>query len=147
MTDRSTFPDPTYRDTVLAPLFEGVKRHYAHGMAAINRAHLVMLDETGILPLDDASQIARALRAARLNRFKMDVAVDNSQEGDQEIIQMIGMLLLIKAIKLAVIPKVTKIQSNVLLGTRLNLHGLKQMKTALVKKMEIKIERNRVIVN
>ena len=62
MTDRSVFPDPTYRDTVLAPLFDGVKAHYAAHMGAINRAHLVMLAETGILPGDDASRIAKALR-------------------------------------------------------------------------------------
>ncbi|MEM9248421.1 MAG: argininosuccinate lyase [Pseudomonadota bacterium] len=62
MTDASTFPDPTYRDTVLAPLFEGVKAHYAGHMGAINRAHLVMLAETGILPREDATAIARALR-------------------------------------------------------------------------------------
>ena len=61
MTDTSIFPDPIYRDTVLAPLFEGVKAHYAEDMDAINRAHLVMLCETGILGADDASRIARAL--------------------------------------------------------------------------------------
>ncbi len=62
MTDSTTFPDPTYRDTVLAPLFEGVKQHYARHMGAINRAHLVMLAETGILPRADAARIAAALR-------------------------------------------------------------------------------------
>ncbi|MFT7190813.1 MAG: argininosuccinate lyase, partial [Dinoroseobacter sp.] len=46
MTDESVFPDPTYRETVLAPLFEGVKTHYAGHMGALNRAHLVMLAET-----------------------------------------------------------------------------------------------------
>jgi argininosuccinate lyase len=62
MTDHSVFPDPTYRDTVLAPLFEGVKAHYASHMGAINRAHLLMLAETGILPEVDAKAIAGALR-------------------------------------------------------------------------------------
>lgn len=61
MTDQSVFPDPTYRDTVLAPLFDGVKAHYAGHMAAINRAHLVMLAETGILESGDAGAIAGAL--------------------------------------------------------------------------------------
>lgn len=61
MTDHSTFPDPTYRDTVLAPLFEGVKAHYAAHMGAINRAHLVMLVETGILGAGDGAALARAL--------------------------------------------------------------------------------------
>ena len=63
MTDTSVFPDPVYRDTVLAPLFEGVKANYAAGMAAINRAHLVMLAETGILSARDAAALAKALAA------------------------------------------------------------------------------------
>ena len=61
MTDHSTFPDPVYRDTVLAPLFEGVKAHYATHMDTINRAHLVMLVETGILSGEKGGLIARAL--------------------------------------------------------------------------------------
>ncbi|MDX8348909.1 argininosuccinate lyase [Cognatiyoonia sp. IB215446] len=63
MTDKSVFPDPVYRDTVLAPLFEGVKANYAAGMASINRAHLVMLAETGILPPTDAAKLAKTLAA------------------------------------------------------------------------------------
>ena len=71
MTDTSIFPDPTYKDTVLAPLFEGVKTHYAAHMAAINQAHLVMLVDTGILPETDGAQIARAL--AQID-FETDIA-------------------------------------------------------------------------
>lgn len=59
--DLDEFPHPVYRDTVLAPLFEGVKTHYAAGMDAINRAHLVMLVETGILTAEDGAAIAGAL--------------------------------------------------------------------------------------
>ena len=59
--DTSVFPDPVYRDTVLAPLFDGVRTHYAAHMAAINRAHLVMLAERGILAPDAARAIAGAL--------------------------------------------------------------------------------------
>ena len=62
MTDTTIFPDPAYKDTVLAPLFEGVKTHFADHMATINRAHLVMLAETEILSSTDASQIAKTLR-------------------------------------------------------------------------------------
>ncbi len=61
MTDCSKFPDPTYQTTVLAPLFEGVKTHYAADMGLINKAHLVMLAETGILPREVAGRIARTL--------------------------------------------------------------------------------------
>ncbi len=73
MTDSSVFPDPVYRDTVLAPLFEGVKAHYATGMAAINKAHLVMLAETGILASAEATAIAGALRdiAAEIDISKL----------------------------------------------------------------------------
>ena len=63
MIDTSIFPDPVYRDTVLAPLFEGAKEHYAGHVRAINRAHLVMLAETEILPHTTATAIARALVA------------------------------------------------------------------------------------
>lgn len=61
--DGSVFPDPVYRDTVLAPLFDGVKLHYAASMAAINQAHLVMLSRTGILDKGSVQAIAQALRA------------------------------------------------------------------------------------
>lgn len=61
MTDHSTFPDPVYRDTVLAPLFEGVKTHFARHMMAIHKAHLVMLAETDILGGPQAHEIANAL--------------------------------------------------------------------------------------
>ncbi|WP_107498525.1 argininosuccinate lyase [Thalassobius sp. I31.1] len=61
MTDTDTFPHPVYKDTVLAPLFEGVKTHYAGHMMAINKAHLVMLQEEQILGTEDARQIAQTL--------------------------------------------------------------------------------------
>ena len=61
MNDRSVLPDPVYAETVLAPLFEGVKTYYARHMMAINKAHIVMLAETSILPRADARKIADAL--------------------------------------------------------------------------------------
>jgi argininosuccinate lyase len=61
MSDTTKFPDPVYAETVLAPLFEGVKTHFAGHMAAINRAHLVMLVETGILSSAEGAKIATAL--------------------------------------------------------------------------------------
>jgi argininosuccinate lyase len=61
--DTSVFPDPVYKETVLRPLFDGAKTHHVEGFRAIDRAHLVMLAETGILPPETASRIARALTA------------------------------------------------------------------------------------
>ncbi|MBW6507309.1 MAG: argininosuccinate lyase [Rhodobacteraceae bacterium] len=63
MTDTTKFPDPVYRETVLAPLFDAAKEHYAGPVRAINRAHLVMLAETGILPRNVAGALAGALAA------------------------------------------------------------------------------------
>jgi argininosuccinate lyase len=62
MKDKTVFPDAAYRDNVLAPLFDGVKTHYAGFMADINQAHLVMLRETDILSAEDAAKLAHALR-------------------------------------------------------------------------------------
>jgi argininosuccinate lyase len=61
--DDSVFPAPVYKRTVLAPLFDGAKRHYLESFRRIDRAHCVMLAETGILARGDAAAIARALGA------------------------------------------------------------------------------------
>ena len=61
--DPERFPHPVYAETVLAPLFEGVKAHHAGQIAAINEAHLVMLVETGILTAEQGRAIAGALDA------------------------------------------------------------------------------------
>ncbi len=62
MTLADTFPHPVYAETVLGPLFDGVKAHYAVHMGAINRAHLAMLGETEILTREQTGKICRALR-------------------------------------------------------------------------------------
>src|SRR5690606_17329166 len=61
--DTSVFPDPVYKETVLRPLFDGTRDHHAEGFRAIDRAHLVMLAETGILSPGQAAAIAGALVA------------------------------------------------------------------------------------
>lgn len=60
--DTTEFPDPTYKQTVLPELFEGVKAHYAGYMRSLNQAHLVMLAETGIVSEAEARQLAQALQ-------------------------------------------------------------------------------------
>lgn len=61
MIDLTKFPHPVYKETVLAPLFEGAKAHYVDAVRSINRAHLVMLTETGILEASISAAIAKAL--------------------------------------------------------------------------------------
>lgn len=80
MTDTSVFPDPTYRDTVLAPLFEGVKTQFADHMDTINRAHLVMLVETGILPAGDGATIAKALVDIEVNVDRQELEYTGEYE-------------------------------------------------------------------
>lgn len=63
LSDASVFPDPVYKDTVLRPLFDGAKTHHVEGFRRIDRAHLVMLVETGIVDRDQAQKIAGALEA------------------------------------------------------------------------------------
>ena len=55
------FPAPVFKDTVLAPLFETAKTHFVDAFRRVDRAHCVMLAETGILTRADAIAIARAL--------------------------------------------------------------------------------------
>jgi len=61
LNDKTVFPDPVYKETVLRPLFDGAKNHHVEAFRAIDRAHLVMLSETGILDAGQARQIADAL--------------------------------------------------------------------------------------
>ncbi len=61
--DTSVFPDPVYKETVLRPLFDGAKDHHVEGFRLVDRAHLVMLHETGILTTEQARPIAQALEA------------------------------------------------------------------------------------
>ena len=62
-SDKSVFPDPTYKRTVLKPLFDGAKGHHVDGFRAIDQAHLIMLRRTGILDAGQARAIAGALAA------------------------------------------------------------------------------------
>jgi argininosuccinate lyase len=57
------FPAPVFKDTVLAPLFEGAKTTFVDAFRRVDRAHCVMLAETGILKPDQAKAIAKALAA------------------------------------------------------------------------------------
>ncbi len=60
--DTTIFPHPVYKNTVLKPLFNSAIAHYVEPVSAINRAHLVMLVETGVLQAEHGNSIAKALR-------------------------------------------------------------------------------------
>ena len=62
--DFSRFPAAEYKETVLAPLFEGFKRHHMAHLLAIHHAHGVMLAECGLLKRDELHAIFEALGEA-----------------------------------------------------------------------------------
>ena len=59
--DADRFPAPVYRETVLAPLFEGVKQHHWRQQMRINRASAIMLAAQGLLHRSEAVAILRTL--------------------------------------------------------------------------------------
>jgi len=61
--DDDRFPAPAYRDTVLAPLFEGVKRHYWRHLLRVDRASAIMLAGRQLLARAEAAAILDALDA------------------------------------------------------------------------------------
>lgn len=71
-SDNSIFPDPVYKETVLRPLFDSARKHFIEGFKKVDRAHLVMLAETGILSAEQAGEIADALSG-------IDEAIDPAQ--------------------------------------------------------------------
>lgn len=58
----NTFPAPVYSETVLAPLYEGVKQHHWKYLMKINFAHGVMLHEQKLLTLPEVREILKALQ-------------------------------------------------------------------------------------
>jgi argininosuccinate lyase len=71
-------PAPVYVDTVLAPLFESVKRYHWRDLMRVHRAHAVMLAGCDLLSSVDAAAILAALEAietdvaARLQTIQYD---------------------------------------------------------------------------
>ena len=64
MRDFSKFPATEFKDMVLAPLFEGFKRHHRDQLMAIHHAHGIMLAECGWLKPPELHAIFEALADA-----------------------------------------------------------------------------------
>ncbi len=59
--DNSSFPNETYKNTVLAPLFDASKQTFADYHYRVNLAHCVMLVEQEILSEEQGADILKAL--------------------------------------------------------------------------------------
>lgn len=57
----SSFPHPLYEEYVLQPYFKDAMRYYYKPILAANKAHAVMLYKSGIIDLENAKALLRAL--------------------------------------------------------------------------------------
>jgi argininosuccinate lyase len=65
MENTLKFPHPTYSRTVLEPAFTEAKSHYYKPMLQANRAHAVMLYQSGVISKDNAATLLKGLRKIR----------------------------------------------------------------------------------
>ena len=79
-TDTTTFPNPVYARTVLAPIYDHAKTVFGEPLMRINRAHCVMLAETQVLPQDEAARIAVALGRIEAS----DILAPSAYTGEHE---------------------------------------------------------------
>ena len=70
MSDRSSFPDPVYAETVLAVNFADFQRSFTDGLLEIHRAHLAMLAEQAILQPADVRSLLAALNGLDLDQLR-----------------------------------------------------------------------------
>ncbi len=66
------FPGTTYAEVVLGPAFEQAKAELLEPMLAVNKAHLIMLREEGLLGEDEANRIAAALTVVPVARIRAE---------------------------------------------------------------------------
>jgi argininosuccinate lyase len=69
-TEGTSFPGKTYAEVVLEPAFNEAKVHLLGPMMAINKAHLIMLLEQGLIHEDESKQIAKAIQAINLGDLR-----------------------------------------------------------------------------
>ena len=94
-TDHNHFPAPVYAETVLEPLFEQSIQHFAEVTDRINRAHVVMLAETGIVEAPAARAILEALlaydRETDIDSLRYDGSVEDYYfHVEQDLIKRLG---------------------------------------------------------
>ncbi|NRF92019.1 argininosuccinate lyase [Paenibacillus frigoriresistens] len=69
-SEGTSFPGKTYTEVVLEPAFNEAKEHLLGPMMAINKAHLIMLVEQGLITEEDAKQIAKAIQGINLEELR-----------------------------------------------------------------------------
>ncbi|QSO51194.1 argininosuccinate lyase [Alicyclobacillus curvatus] len=69
-TEGTQFPGVSYAKTVLSPAYDNAKTRLIHPMLSIHKAHLVMLVEQSIVPIESASRIMRAIDNVNVEAFQ-----------------------------------------------------------------------------
>jgi argininosuccinate lyase len=64
------FPGRTYREVVLEPAYNEAKSYLLTPMMQINKAHLIMLAEQGLMSIDEAKTIGKALKNLDLQSIR-----------------------------------------------------------------------------
>ena len=70
---KSKFPAPIYRDTVLAQIFADAKRYFLEPLLAIQYAHTLMLGKQGIMEPLEVAACLRALDSLDLDKIRSAV--------------------------------------------------------------------------
>lgn len=95
MQDRTVFPSPIYRDTVLEPIFQAFKDNYYREMMDINYAHAVMLTEQNIITKEEGRKIVQALQEIEKTFVPDDLEYTGEYEDlffyiEKQLIQTLG---------------------------------------------------------
>lgn len=69
-TEGDHFPGASYARAVLSPAYDNAKTRLIHPMLAIHKAHLVMLVEQGIVPIDTAAKIMTAINNVSVEAYQ-----------------------------------------------------------------------------
>ncbi|WP_027093060.1 argininosuccinate lyase [Cohnella thermotolerans] len=69
----TSFPGKTYAEAVLEPAYNQAKRELLGPMLAVDKAHLIMLFEQGLIREEEAVRIAEALRGLDPERWRNSV--------------------------------------------------------------------------
>jgi argininosuccinate lyase len=68
--DRSAFPAPIYRDTILSQIFADAKKYFLEPLLAIQYAHTLMLGQQGIMKRGEVATCLRALDGLDLEKIR-----------------------------------------------------------------------------
>ena len=100
----SRFPNPVYAETILGPQFSESQKWLFEPMLEASEAHLLMLVQQQLMPVEQAGRVSRALQALRAGGadaftyapevedlfFQMEARILESAVRDKDLVARIG---------------------------------------------------------